>query len=89
MEQYTATMLNWSLALGAYALGGLLWAALIFLAIALIRLALELERLRRRNAELMLQSQPNPRAWFSDTGYREARPTSMTDMHRPPMPSEA
>lgn len=91
MEQYTATMLNWSLALGAYALGGLLWAAVVFLGVAVVRLAIELQRLRHRNAELTLatESQRDPRAYFHDTGYREARPTRVEEMHRPPMPSEA
>jgi hypothetical protein len=89
MEHYTATMLNWSLALGAYALGGLLWAALVFLGVAVVRLALELQRLRHRNAELALESQRHPRTYFNDTGYREARPTRVTEMSRRPMPSQA
>ena len=76
MEQYTAAMLNWSLALGAYALGGLLWAAVVFLGVAVVRLALELQQLRQRNAELTLESQRHPRTYFNDTGYREARPTA-------------
>jgi len=80
MEQYTGTMLNWSLALGAFTIGGPLWAALVFLAIAVIRLAMDVQRLRRANAELLRQV--GRREHFFDTGFREARPsvalTSMT-----------
>ena len=89
MEHYTATMLNGSLALGAYALGGLLWAALVFLGVAVVRLALELQRLRHRNEELALESQRDPRSYFNDTGYREARPSSVQEMGRRSMASQA
>ena len=79
MEQYTGTMVNWSLALGAFTVGGLLWAAVVFLTIAGIRLAMETQR-RRKNAEL--SRQVGKREEFFDTGFREPRPsvplTSMT-----------
>jgi hypothetical protein len=90
MEQYTATMLNWSLALGAYALGGGLWAAVVFLAVAVVRLALEVQRLRRTNAELADEQRHGPRSCFVDTGFREARPSPVvSSMGRPGMPSRA
>ena len=79
MEQYTGTMVNWSLALGAFTIGGLLWAAVVFVAVAGIRVAMEIQR-KRRNAELARQV--GRRDQFFDTGFREARPsvavTSMT-----------
>ena len=78
MEQYTGTMLNWSLALGAFTMGGVLWAVIVFLAIAVIRLAMNVQRLRRANAELLRQV--DPRKHFFDTGFREARPVAMTSM---------
>ncbi len=89
MERYTATMLNCSLALGAYAVGGLLWAAVVFLGVAVIRLALELQRLRHRETiEAPPDSQPaSRRAYFNDTGFREARPSQQ--MERDPMTSRA
>ena len=74
MEQYTGTMLNWSLALGASVLGGALWAAIVFLGVAVVRLALEGQRLRRANAEL--SRRVSPRDQFMDTGFREAPPSS-------------
>ena len=81
MEQYTGTMVNWSLALGAFTMGGLLWAVVVFLAVAVVRLAMDVQRLRRANAELLRQ-QVGRRGHFFDTGFREARPsvalTSMT-----------
>ena len=90
MEQYTATMLNWSLALGAYALGGVQWAAIVFLGVAVIRLSLEVQRLRRRNVELVEEQRQGPRACFVDTGFREAPPSpGVSEMSRPPMPSQA
>ena len=80
MEQYTGTMLNFSLALGAFTMGGVLWAVVVFLAIRVIRLAMDVQRLRRANAELL--QQVDPRKHFFDSGFREVRPsvalTSMT-----------
>jgi hypothetical protein len=64
--QYTGTMLNWSLALGAFTMGGVLWAAVVP-AIAVIRLAMDVQRLRRANAELLRQV--GRRAHFFDTGF--------------------
>jgi membrane protein implicated in regulation of membrane protease activity len=82
MEQYTGTMVNWSLALGAFTIGGLLWAAVVFLAVAAIRVAMEIQRRKRQNAELSRQAEG--RQQFMDTGFREPRPTmavtSMTSM---------
>ena len=71
MEQHTGTMINWSFALGAFTMGGVLWAAVVFFAIAVIRLAMDVQRLRRANAELLRQV--DPRKHFFDTGFREAR----------------
>ncbi|HEX3598470.1 MAG TPA: hypothetical protein VHU80_25355 [Polyangiaceae bacterium] len=87
MEQYTPTLLNWSLALGAYAIGGALWAAVVFLGVAVVRLSLEVQRLRRKNAELADEQRQSPRACFVDTGFREAPPTRAvtSSMARPPM----
>jgi hypothetical protein len=73
MEQYTGTMVNWSLALGAFTMGGVLWAAVVFLAIAVIRLAMDVQR-RKANAERLRQV--GRRQQFFDTGFREARPSS-------------
>ncbi|HEX4338608.1 MAG TPA: hypothetical protein VH062_22035 [Polyangiaceae bacterium] len=83
-------MLNWSLALGAYALGGALWAAVVFLGVAVVRLSLEVQRLRRKNAELAEERRLGPRAYFEDTGFREARPSaSVSSLGHPAMPSQA
>lgn len=79
MEQYTGTMVNWSLALGAFTMGGVLWAAVVFLAIAVIRHAMDVQR---RKADAKRLRQLGRRQQFFDTGFREARPsvvlTSMT-----------
>jgi hypothetical protein len=45
-------MLNWSLALGAWALGGPLWGVVTFLAVALLRVSIDAQALRYDNAEL-------------------------------------
>jgi hypothetical protein len=49
---YNGLMLNWSLALGGYALGGAVWAACAFLAVALLRVSVETQALRHHNAAL-------------------------------------
>jgi hypothetical protein len=72
MEQYTGAMVNWSLALGAFTMGGLLWAGVVFLAVAAIRVAIEIRR-KRRNAELSRLI--GKREQFFDSGFREARPS--------------
>jgi hypothetical protein len=87
MEQYTGTMLNWSLALGGYAVGGVLWAVIVFLGIAVVRLALEVQRLRRANAEL--SRGVSPRDQFNDTGFREAPPSNRVPLGTEPVPSRA
>ena len=74
MEQYQGTMLNWSLALGAYALGGWHWAAIVFLGVAVVRLSMEIQRLRRVN--LLLSERVDKRDAFFDTGFREVPPQS-------------
>jgi hypothetical protein len=45
-------LFNWSVALGAWALGGPLWAASVFLGVALVRVSLELHTLRGQHSEL-------------------------------------
>jgi hypothetical protein len=45
-------LFNWSAALGAWAIGGPFWAALTFLAIALVRVSIDAQALRRDNLEL-------------------------------------
>ncbi len=45
-------MFNWSFALGAWALGGPYWSAVVFLAIALVRIAAEAQGLRHESAAL-------------------------------------
>jgi hypothetical protein len=74
MEHYQGTMLNWSLALGAYALWGGHWAAIAFLAVAVVRLAMEIQRLKRVN--LVLAERVDTRSAFFDTGFREPPPRS-------------
>jgi hypothetical protein len=45
-------MFNGSAALGAWALAGPIWAGMAFMAIALVRVALEAQYLRDQNGEL-------------------------------------
>jgi hypothetical protein len=45
-------LFNWSMALGAYSLGGALWAAVAFLSIALLRASLESRALRAESDRL-------------------------------------
>jgi len=45
-------LFNWSMALGAYSIGGALWAAVAFLSIALIRASLESRALRTESDRL-------------------------------------
>ncbi len=45
-------LFNWSAALGAYAVGGPLWAAVVFLSVALIRMSLESQNLRDEAEQL-------------------------------------
>lgn len=52
MTNRAGLLFNWSFALGAYALGGPLWAIIAFLAVALVRVSLELQALRRNHSEL-------------------------------------
>jgi hypothetical protein len=47
-----AILFNWSIALGAWALGGPLWAAVVFLLVALARVSLESQSLRNESSEL-------------------------------------
>ncbi len=47
-----AILFNWSIALGAWALGGPLWAAIVFLVVALARVSLESQSLRNESGEL-------------------------------------
>ena len=45
-------LFNWSIALGAWALGGPMWAAITFLTVALARVSLESQALRHESGEL-------------------------------------
>jgi membrane protein implicated in regulation of membrane protease activity len=45
-------LFNWSMALGAYAVGGALWATVVFLSIALVRVSLESRTLRDESDRL-------------------------------------
>ena len=50
-----AILFNWSIALGAWALGGPMWAAIVFLVVALARVSLESQSLRNESSELRRQ----------------------------------
>jgi hypothetical protein len=52
MHLNNGILFNWSVALGAWALGGPLWAVIAFLAVALARVSLESQSLRHESGEL-------------------------------------
>jgi hypothetical protein len=49
---YNGILFNWSSSLGAWALGGPLWAIITFLGVALVRVSLDAQALRLDNLEL-------------------------------------
>jgi len=52
MAAHAGTLFNASAALGAWALGGPFWGVIAFLSIAILRMGLEAQALRRENDEL-------------------------------------
>lgn len=52
MQLNNGILFNWSVALGAWALGGPLWAVIAFLTVALARVSLESQTLRHESGEL-------------------------------------
>jgi hypothetical protein len=52
MAHLNGIMLNWSLALGTWAVAGALWGVIVFLAIALVRVSIDAQALYRDNVEL-------------------------------------
>ena len=52
MSAYLGTIVNALAGLAACALGGALWGGIAFLAVAIVRMALEVQALRNENAEL-------------------------------------
>ena len=75
MAHYQGMMLNWSLALGTFAVSGIPWAMVVFLGVAVVRLAMEIRRLERMN--MTLTERLGPRSAFRDTGFREAPPSTV------------
>ena len=85
-----AILFNWSIALGAWALGGPLWAAVVFLAVALVRSSLESQSLRHESGELrrwlLLTGGPFGLAGYDEDPESDAAPTSETRLVSEPPP---
>ncbi len=77
-----AILFNWSIALGAWALGGPLWAAVVFFAVALARVSLESQALRHESGELrrrlLLTGGPFGLADYGEESQSDAVPASET-----------
>jgi hypothetical protein len=80
MQLNNGILFNWSAALGAWALGGPMWAVIVFLAVALARVSLESQRLRHESGELrrrlLLVGGPFGLSESGGEQEREAPPTS-------------
>ena len=82
MHLNNGILFNWSAALGAWALGGPLWAVIAFLGVALARVSLESQSLRHESGELrrrlLLTGGPFGLNEYSDEPELEAPPASET-----------
>jgi hypothetical protein len=80
MQLNNGILFNWSAALGAWAIGGPLWAVIAFLMVALARVSLESQSLRHESGELrrrlLLTGGPFGLDDHGDEPEREASPTS-------------
>jgi len=76
---YSGLMFNGSAALGAWALAGPIWAGMAFMAIALVRVAMEAQYLRDQNGELRRRLLLNAEAFsgeeFDAPADSETRPS--------------
>jgi membrane protein implicated in regulation of membrane protease activity len=77
-------LFNWAIALGALALGGTLYAIIAFLAVALVRVAIDAQALRRDNEELryMLEQRNRQLGIEAAVFDPEAPPESTTRLSR-------
>jgi len=70
VSHLNGVMFNWAAALGAWALGGPLYAVLAFLGVALVRVSLQMQELRRDNDELR-RLLDDPARGFRMSGTRQ------------------
>jgi hypothetical protein len=77
-------LFNWAVALGALVLGGPLYAITAFLAVALVRVAIDAQALRRDNEELRFVLEQRNRALGIDGAAidLDAPPESTTRLSR-------
>ena len=82
MTNRTGLLFNWSLAFGAYAIGGLLWAVIAFLGVALVRVSLELQTLRRNHSELkrLLSTRGAAFGYGEFAGTPDSEPTPQSEV---------
>lgn len=81
-------LFNWSIALGAFSIGGWMWAMIAFLGVALVRVSLEMQHLRHEAGELrrrlLLTSGPFSLGLYDvATDSPEAPPASETRLTAP------
>lgn len=73
MAVFGGTIVNALGGITAWALGGPLWGGIVFLAIALVRMALEVHSLRLQNAELQYLLSQGRNAEVDDSPQSELR----------------
>ena len=91
VSSISGLLLNWTAAFGALALGGPLYAIIVFLAIALVRVAIDAQALRRDNEHLAFLLAEHDRVFglHDATADADAPPESTTRPSRAPLAPRA